>query len=191
MDESNLAPAPAKTQGHRHVGGLSLEGLSSFQRVLLVADGTLTTLLEVYLDEPMRVVKLLEEISIKPQLPDVPAFSGKKQVLERRILLQGGNSGRNWIYAQSFLLPERMAPDFREQLLNSSMPIGKLWLAHKTETFKEIIKARRERAGELARHFAIKEDDSLLSRTYLVYCGQLPVMVITEKFPEQYFQDKP
>lgn len=176
---------------HKHdyhiLGELVLEELSPLQRILLSADGTLTKLLEVYLDESMQIVKLLEDVfpAIKPV--EALELDAGEDIIERKILLQGKLSRRKWMYADSIIVLDRISRTFQEQLLNSHVPIGKLWLEHKVETFKEIITASRENAGDLAEYFEIERDAVLLSRSYRVFCGHRPVMLITEKFPESYF----
>ncbi len=169
------------------LGELILEELRPLQRMLLIADGTLTKLLEVYLNEPMRIVKLQEQVFAAPAAVEALELAAGDDIIARRILIQGQLTGISWLFADSIIVLDRLEKSFQDQLLNSHTPIGKLWLKHKTETFKEIITARREPAGELATHFHITPDAPLLSRTYRVFCHQQPVMLITEKFPENYF----
>ena len=161
--------------------------LSPFQKILLIADGTLTNLLEAFLNEPIGVIKLSEEIvSITEDILPLEIKAGT-EVLERQILLYGKTSQRNWLYADSIIVLERVAEKFREKLIKSHIPIGKLWVEHKTETFKEIVTYVREAAGDLSDYFDIKIEDKLLSRTYRVFSNRQPVMTITEKFPENSF----
>ncbi|RKZ50459.1 MAG: DUF98 domain-containing protein [Candidatus Parabeggiatoa sp. nov. 3] len=161
--------------------------LSHFQKILLIADGTLTNLLEVFLNEPIGVVKLSEEIvSITADILPLEIKAGT-EVLERKILLYGKTSQRNWLYADSIIVLERVEEKFREKLIKSHMPIGKLWVEHKTETFKEIVTYAREPAFDLSDYFDLKREDKLLSRTYRVFSNHQPVMMITEKFPENSF----
>jgi chorismate-pyruvate lyase len=161
--------------------------LSPFQKILLIADGTLTNILEVFLNEPIGVVKLSEKIvSITADILPLEIKVGT-EVMERQILLCGKTSRRNWLYADSIIVPERVEARFREQLIKSHTPIGKLWVEHKTETFKEIVAYALEQAGGLSDYFDIKREDKLLSRTYRVFSNRQPVMMITEKFPENYF----
>lgn len=163
--------------------------LSPFQKIILIADGTLTKILETYLNEEIHVVKLSETIfSITQEIPALELSIGHK-VIEREILLQGKISQRNWLYAKSIIVLDRLEDEFREQLINSHKPIGKLWLEHKTETFKEMVVTAREVASDLSDYFLIKRTDKLLYRTYRVFSNRLPVMMITEKFPESYFID--
>jgi chorismate-pyruvate lyase len=161
--------------------------LSAFQKILLIADGTLTNILEAFLNEPISVIKLSEKIILITQ--DIPLLeiTVGTQVLDRQILLQGKTTRRNWLYADSIIVLERIGGKFRKKLIKSHVPIGKLWVAHKTETFKEIVTYGLEQAENLSNYFEIKREDKLLSRTYRVFSNRKPIMMITEKFPKNYF----
>ena len=166
---------------------LTLSELSTFQRIILITDGTLTDILEIYLLEKISICKLSEEII--NLVETVPALNLKEgvNVIKRKIFLQGKISQKNWIYAESIIVPERLDVLFQEQLLNSEKPIGKLWLEYRVETFKEIIDLSQEPAGDLSEYFQINQDEKLFSRTYRVFSQGQPIMMITEKFPESYF----
>ncbi|MDM8565603.1 chorismate lyase [Candidatus Halobeggiatoa sp. HSG11] len=161
--------------------------LTPFQRILLVADGTLTKILEAHLTEALEVVKLSEEvITITQDILPLEIKTGC-EVIKRNILLQGQITQRNWLYAESIIVLERLDKEFREELIESDIPIGKLWLEHKIETFKEIITSAREPANDLSEYFNVSREEKVLYRTYRVFSKQQPVMMITEKFPESYF----
>lgn len=167
---------------------LQLSELSIFQQILLITDGTLTHILETYVGEKIQVKKLSEEIRLRAH--DVwLLLKQEKTVVERKILLQGSVSHRNWLYAESLIVLDRIDQSFQERLVTSREPIGKLWLEYKVETFKEIIATYREPAGQLANYFAIDPDDSLLCRMYRVLSNRQPTMLITEKFPASYYTD--
>ena len=161
--------------------------LSTLQRIILTTDGTLTEILEAYLYEKIRVIKLSE--GVVSITKDIPALNAKigSEVIERKVVLQGKISRSNWIYAESVIVPERLEERHRDRLLHSQESIGRLWLQHRVETFKEIIYSARETAGDLAQYFNIAPEDKLLSRTYRVFSKGQPVMTITEKFPESYY----
>ena len=166
---------------------IDFSSLSPFQKILLIADGTLTNILEAFLNEPIGVVKLSEKIvSITENIQPLEIKVGT-EVIERQILLQGKRSRRNWLYADSIIVLELVEEKFREKLIKSHTPIGKLWVKHKTETFKEIVTYALEPAGYLSDYFNIIKEDKLLSRTYRVFSNRQPVMMITEKFPENFF----
>lgn len=161
--------------------------LSTFQRILLTTDGTLTDILEAYLFEQIQVIKVSQNLILLPEsLPTMNLDQGT-EVIDRRILLQGRISRKNYIYAESILVPERLDDNFRHELFKTKTPIGKIWLEQKVETFKEILDSAKESANNLAQYFRIEPTDKLLSRTYRVFSQGHPVMMITEKFPESYF----
>ncbi|MCK5878043.1 MAG: DUF98 domain-containing protein [Candidatus Marithrix sp.] len=161
--------------------------LSPLQRILLVADGTLTKILEAYLTEELQVIKLSEEIVIIDEdiLPLEIEIGCK--VIKRKILLQGQISQRNWLYAESIIVIERLEEKFRTELIESDVPIGRLWSEYNIETFKEIISSTQELANDLSEYFNVDKQEQLLCRTYRVFSKQKPIMMIMEKFPESYF----
>ncbi|MEM7757276.1 MAG: chorismate pyruvate-lyase family protein [Cyanobacteria bacterium P01_A01_bin.40] len=162
--------------------------LSTFQRILLTTDGTVSDILESYLFEQIRVIKLYEKlVSLDQELPFIGLKEGT-EVIVRKVLLQGKISRKNAIYAESIVVPGNMEEKFRRALLETKVPIGKIWFEQKVETFKEILDSKKELAGELANHFDIEPSDEMLSRTYRVVTNNKPVMTITEKFPESYFK---
>lgn len=161
--------------------------LSTFQRILLTTDGTVTEMLEAYTLENINVIKLAEGlVSTVKEIPVLELPRGTK-VIERKILLQGKISRKNYLYAESIIVPERLDERFQDALLNSQTPIGKLWLQYKVETFKEIVDTGKEPAGKLADYFLVEKEDKMLFRTYRVFTNGQPVMMITEKFPEKFF----
>lgn len=164
--------------------------LSPFQRIILTTDGTVTEILEAYLLEKIQLVKLSEKlVKITKQIPALD-LDIDTQVIERKILLQGKISLNNFIYAESIIVPERLDPKLKSKLVKSQEPMGRLWLEHKLEIFKEIIDSAIETAEDLSDFFNIARKDKMLSRTYRVFSNKKPIIMITEKFPESYFRKK-
>ena len=150
--------------------------LSVFQRIILTTDGTVTEILEAYLSEKICLLKLSETIEPVAQENLSLDITQGQEVIERKILLQGKISRNNWVYAESILVPDRLEEKLKNGLLVSQEPMGRLWLEHRLETFKEIVDSAREPAEDLADYFKIKRSDKLLSRTYCVFSGRrLPV----------------
>ncbi len=161
--------------------------LSDFQKILLRTNGSITRLLETHLSEPIQLVKLSEYLEkIEPKLPNIRSNQEEK-VLTREVLLQGKISCRNFIYAHSRIFIDNLEQQFRDKLLNSKTPIGKLWSEQKVETYKEIIDSGKEPANRLSNYFSIDPKENLFFRTYSVFSQKKLTMVITEKFPESYF----
>jgi chorismate-pyruvate lyase len=169
--------------------GIDPEQLKELHRIILTTDGTVTDILEAYLRERMTVVALHHETIASGALP-VPdqAVLGVAEeggeVLKREILLRGEISESCHLYASSLIALFRLPPAVRSGLMEKQKSIGHVLLEQRIPTFKEIVDCHRERAGALAARFAISEHAPLLSRTYVMSIERLPVMVITEKFPE-------
>lgn len=164
-----------------------LAQLSPLQKIILIYNGTLTKLLENLLGEKLTVLKLHESIEINQDEIAYLELPANEHVAQRKICLQGQSSGTNWLYAESVIALDRLPPLFREDLLNSQIPIGKLWMKYRIETFKELLPPFEDRAGELAVNFDMRPEQRLLGRTYRVFSHQQPIMMLTEKFPAHYF----
>jgi len=163
---------------------VDLASLSALHRVLLITDGTLTEILQAYFLEEIQLVKLTEEIQISTKpCPQLQAEPGER-LMVRTILLRGQQTGRTYVYAESLIALDRLDDNVRSRLVTTKIPIGRVWVENKLETFKEFIRAQRELADDNADHFGIEPDDVLLSRSYRVIWKGRPVMMITEKFPE-------
>jgi len=165
---------------------LDLESIDVLQRVLLITDGTLTEILEAWRLERILLIKLSHQALRGPARDELLQVQEGDQVLERRILLCGEKTRVNYVYAESLIAVDRLGPKFRDDLLHSNIPLGQLWLNHRLETLKEMVAIRREPAGKLSQYFKISPDASVFVRTYRVFSGALPVMLITEYFPNTY-----
>jgi chorismate-pyruvate lyase len=163
-----------------------LESIDVLQRVLLITDGTLTEILEAWRLERIVLVKLAHQTLRGPESDKLLEVDEGDQVLERRILLRGEESRINYVYAESLIAVDRLAPGFRSDLLHSNIPLGQLWLSHRLETLKEMVAIRRQPAGQLSEYFKIGAEASIFVRTYRVFSGSIPVMLITEHFPSTY-----
>lgn len=163
------------------------EPLSVFQRVLLTTDGTVTDVLEAYVGEAIRVVKLAQSFGgVATDRSDMARHN--EGVLRRTVLLQGAITGTNFIYGDSVVIPKRLPAAVLEGLLATGKPIGKLLAENRVETFREIVDLGFEPAAGCAGHFGVTTDSLLVFRTYRIHVGRRPVMRITEKFPLTWFR---
>ncbi|MBW4553456.1 MAG: DUF98 domain-containing protein [Aphanocapsa sp. GSE-SYN-MK-11-07L] len=161
--------------------------LSTFQRILLTSDGAITNALEAYQLEEIQTVKLSDELV--PLAHDIPAMdvkAGAKAII-RKVLLQGKISRKNFVYASSITIYERLSERFRNVLLETKMPIGKLWFEEGVETLKEVVDYGKGPADDLAKYFNVQPADNMLSRTYRVVNNRKPVVMVTQMFPDSYF----
>jgi chorismate-pyruvate lyase len=162
--------------------GVDAGSLNPLQRILIVTDGTLTEILEAAFFERIRLIKVAQQ-AISSTADHVLLMCDQGEaLLERKILLQGEKSSKNYVYAESIIAVNRLPPSFRDALLHSDTPLGRLWIEHKLETFKELLKVRYECAGERSQFFNCDNSDMLLARTYRVSSAATPVMLISEYF---------
>lgn len=158
--------------------------LDLFERILLATDGTVTDLVALYAGEPIRVKKLGQSI----RSGDAPAELGcdaPAQLLERRILLSGAQ--RDYLYAESLFVVERLSPATRAGLLESDRPIGLLWKEEKLETFREVVRQSVAPGAAIAAHFGRAADAPFVWRSYLIHHHGLPLGRITEAWPQGSF----
>jgi chorismate-pyruvate lyase len=156
--------------------------LTPLQRVLAVTDGTLTEILEAYVLERIELVKISERL-LERGLPNLPfATEDGERVLQRKIQLRGARSATLYVYAESFILVDRLDAAFQAELLETNVPLGRLWLSHRLETFKELVSIDLRPARELGASLDCAEDAPVLARVYDVFSARRLVMRIAEYF---------
>lgn len=161
-----------------------------FQRVLLGTDGTVTNILEAYADEPVEVVKLLQVFDTANG-GDADLLVADDEVLRRRVLLRGTRTHRCLLYAEAVVVLHRVDPVVLDGLIQTDKPVGVLLKEARTETFREILHIDREPAAATAEHFGIDATAELICRTYRIMAGRRPIILITEKFPTEFFRGLP
>lgn len=156
--------------------------LAPLQRILLITDGTLTEILEAHFLERIELVKLSERLLTAEELDTPLPLEAGERVMERRINLRGARSGTLYVYAESFIFVERLDPSFQAELLETRIPLGRLWRSHRLETFKELVSIDCRPARDLRIHLSCAEDAPVLGRVYDVYSSRRLVMRIAEYF---------
>ncbi len=164
--------------------------LTKFQRVLVGTDGTVTTILETFAGEPVEVVKLLQVFDTSNE-GDADLLVSGDRVLRRRVLLRGRRTHQSLLYAEAVVVLDRVDPLILDGLLDTDKAIGVLLAESRAETFREILRVGREPAGPCAVHFGIDPAAELVWRTYRIIAGGRPAILITEKFPADFFRGLP
>ncbi len=166
--------------------------LSPILRTLLTTDGTVTEVLSAFYGE---------EIGIRVLSQGFRAYEGQHnheleaepgtRMLDRTIALFGNTTGITYAAAFSRIVPSHLPLGMQEALLEEREPIGKLMLAHRLETFREIVDCGRclaadspQLGGQGAAILNMADHQPVVWRTYRVVSGGRPVISITEYFPE-------
>ena len=163
--------------------GVDFSSIGLVERLLLITNGTLTDAIEAAFLEPVKLFKLAVSSSVASEPIEALNLKRGAPVMRREILLQGVNSQTTYVYAKTFIALESLSSEFREQLANSEIPIGRLWAEHKLETRKELVKIWRIPVSEVSLFFGAEGKGGLLARTYRVFSGGRPIMLISEYFP--------
>jgi chorismate-pyruvate lyase len=177
-----LIPAWAERAGP---GTLRAEigDLDPLARILATTDGTVTEILEAWADDNVAVGQLSQrEESLARPVALLDATT-RSLVMRRDVLLVGARSKRPLLYAESLILAARLPAPIREGLRRGRTPIGKLLRTHRLETYREFLYLGRATAGPLGLQFRISAADPLIERTYRIFAGGRPIMLINEKFP--------
>lgn len=175
-----------QSNGIDHTTGTAVltdPSLSPLQRILLTTDGTVVQLLEAWFDDPIDLAGHQQCQTPVDRTDRDLQPAGEEQILRRRVLLQGRRTGRNYIYADTAIVLDRLPPGLSDDLQTTSEPIGRLLHAHRVETLREVLRTGRRPAASLAGDFGIDSADDLLYRVYRVVAGGKPIMQIAEHFP--------
>jgi chorismate-pyruvate lyase len=160
--------------------------LTLFERILLATDGTVTDLIALYAGEPIRVLKLEQAICEETAAPRELDCATPSSLLLRKILLSG--AARNFLYAESHFVLDRLPESIREAMLLTERPVGLLWKEARLETFREVIEQSIGARAAIAPHFGVPSHTEFVSRTYLVHHAGRPLGMITEAWPLHSFR---
>jgi chorismate-pyruvate lyase len=166
---------------------LHFEKLPPLLRALLVTDGTVTKFLEAYFWEPIHVKRVFQADEAVDK--DIPLLEIKQgmPVFKRHVILEGLSSGKIYTFAESLIRIDRLWDGLREDLLQGRLGMGELLRDRRMETYRELFNCGREEAGELSPALKIDAHEPLIYRSYRIFNKQLPIILITEKFPECQF----
>lgn len=156
--------------------------LTPFQRALLAIDGTVTSFLEAWSLEAVRVERLWQyEVQLDAADPWLEADTGET-VWRRAVTLRGAGSGSVHAFAESVICPGRLPPAMRAELDAGVAGVGQILLARGLDSRREGLWYGRERPV-LPEALRSLEGRDFLTRTYRVTTAGRPLMLITERFP--------
>ncbi|HMA04586.1 MAG TPA: beta-ribofuranosylaminobenzene 5'-phosphate synthase [Methanomicrobiales archaeon] len=166
--------------------------LSRVQKILLGTDGSVTRILEVITGGRVKITTLSQEV--------IPAGNESAALLRvaegepvnhRVVSLEDAETSLPLIYAVSDTPLGRLSPEFREDLMQADIPIGRILATHHIEARREILDARIVPASpEHMKVFGVFRNEPLLSRRYQIIHRGEPLISIEEQFPYHAFLDE-
>ena len=117
---------------------LDLE-LSKAQQLLLMTDGSVTTLLEVITGKPVVVTTLLQQV-VEADAERASALDVEEgdNINYRVVVLKNDDDHQPLIYAESYTPIARLKKEFRHDLMKADIPIGRIMNQRKIESRREI-----------------------------------------------------
>lgn len=161
--------------------------LPRFLRVLLTADGTVTTSLEAYFAEPIRIEPEAQALRTHAQAEPLLELVAGTQVIDRRVRLRGGTSNRVYAYAESLLRPDALPAAIRADILAGRIGIGELLRDRALPSFREIVTLGTRADG--AALFLDPRCGEAIFRTYRIFLDRVPAILITEYFPRALYEE--
>ena len=158
--------------------------LSKAQQLLLMTDGSVTTLLEVLTGKPVVVTTLLQQVvkADTDRAVDLDIAEGDN-INYRVVVLKNQDDDRPLIYAESYTPIGRLHKDFRHDLMKADIPIGRILAQRKIESRREIRSVEKTLNEELSDLFGVPHNVPMLSRTYDIISNGMVLIRITETFP--------
>jgi chorismate-pyruvate lyase len=169
--------------------------IDPFDRMLLTADGTVTTLLEACTGEPIvtKTTRQAGPATLEELLgtvgrwwhptPRLLQLHPGERLIARRVTLQGERSGVAHVLAESLVVPDRLPRGLADRLAHPGASLGRLVAAHQLESRREIVEIVTVRAAEAGEHLGLLPSATLARRTYLIKIGRRNAAAVTEWVP--------
>jgi chorismate-pyruvate lyase len=163
------------------LAGEEIHQLNRDLRILIATNGTLTRILGVVTGEEIEVQIVEQQIHAREIAQ--PELLSDSRILQRRVLLTGRTSGRQFVGAESLIAIDLLPPTISADLTSTTAPIGEIMAASRLETFKEPADIW---VAESPDWLAAAADQAAQPRTvgrrYRIIIEGQPVIVITEHF---------
>lgn len=151
----------------------SYSSAPAFLRALLVADGTVTKLIEAYALEPLQVLLHGQQPVSNQETPQNFRLNLSNFYLHRKISLVGSRSSTVYLHAESWIDLNLFDEKIHQDFLHAKIGIGEIVQKFQLPTYRKI------------QDFCSEENEgqTFLVRTYVIHVNQHPAIQITEKFP--------
>jgi chorismate-pyruvate lyase len=160
--------------------------VTPIQRILLTADGSITRILEALTGKEVKVETVEQKVvKANREVAGILDIDEGDDINFRVVNLKAG--GEILVHAVSNTPLKRLDERFRDDLMSTDIPIGKIIRKHNLEVRREINWGKVEKAGRLGSIFRISESEQILSRNYNIIHRNRILINITEYFPARRF----
>ena len=159
--------------------------LSSAQKILLITDGSVTSLLDVLMGHVDINTLTQKFIPATKEMADNLDINEGETVNYRVVVI---GTREPLIYAVSLVPIKRLNNEFKEDLIKADTPIGRILRKHNIESRREIKSVYvEESTPELSEIFGT--NSPMLSRTYnIIHHGEVLIW-LKETFPYSLFRE--
>ena len=166
-----------------HLQPINLSELGPLQRSLLIADGTVTRILEAYARQRIGSIKLDQSIcTLNAEHTFLSAPAGTT-IIRRRVMLRGRDTPIDYGEAESLIASHRLPRQMVNEIESGDESLGRLLHQFKIEVRRELLFFGSEKQSAVHDSKLQIKSPKLLSRTYRILSMGQPLMVIEEKFP--------
>jgi chorismate-pyruvate lyase len=165
----------------QHLDDMTVSKLGPSWRAILVADGTVTRLLEAQTLAPVEVC-VVDQRPLEPPA-DARAWlvlRTQEPVVKRRVIIRSAPGGRRLGCAESLLVRERLPRNFERALARHRAGLAGALAELAVETGRELLWFGRDRWPAWVDEG--DRDERTLTRTYRILHDRLPAILITEWF---------
>ena len=162
---------------------INLGSLGPLQRSLLIADGTVTRVLEAYSRQRIESIKLDQSMcTLNAEHTFLSAPAGTP-IIRRRVILRGRDTPIDYVEAESLIASHRLPRQMVDEIESGDESLGRLLHQFKIEVRRELLFFGTEEQSTVRDSKEQIKGLKLLSRTYRILSMGQPLMVIEEKFP--------
>ncbi len=161
--------------------------LSPLERVLLTTDGSITRILDAITGEEVKVKTVAQRlVKASRELAKELRIREGAEVNYRVVDIKSSKAAL--LHAISYAPIERLAEEFKEDIMKKDMPIGRIMASLNIESRREIKEFDVIKGdAELCRRFRLPAGTVFLKRRYHVIHGGEVLISITEIFPSGVF----
>jgi chorismate-pyruvate lyase len=166
--------------------------LDLFDRILLLGDGTVTTLLEACVGAPIatRTTRQAGPAGLETLVAETGAWwhpdaaqlrlAAGEEVIARRSVLHDRSNGLAYVLAESLLVPDRIPSKVTGSLFRAGSSIGRIINGNSIETRRELVQLGQMRAGDASDYLDIEPGATVVWRTYQIMIAGRPALLISE-----------